>query len=578
MKLICKHLMKELLKNRIFIILLLILTAATSFLYFFVAFSVDGNLALLNNHALTREQILYQNALLSNQILAKNVLCAFTALTGFIMFIFYYRFFQLNGKELGCIKALGFQDASLRCFFIFFSFIICSLGELIGMAAGYPAADILLAAGAKSYLVTEQTKGVTFINAAVGLLFPILIWSLITGLSYRLIQGKETGILMKGLQEQKAISLSFAAADKLSGLFPKKQRLPVRLSLRKPVSLLLLLISVMCFSVMFILGYSLNKSSQIVFDSQIAGHHYRYEESFDTIQTSLPERFDKKSAAAYLNRKGSIHFKNNIAECTITGIDENPSLFQLLNRKGGPLDFPKSGEVVISQQLQDLYGLKSGDLLTLFFDDAEMNVKISGIAFNAKAGCIYVSRNELTSRLSLPSDAYSGILYLKENNSTSTFSSSQTTTYEQKLAELDRNAVSNRMSAVINQIIGCFIGIIVLFLALYFNFQSSTKDILILHLMGYTAPRIREILIDIYKPVLNITFFITLLPCIKIVIMVLRSLSIQIGDYMPFYTNPFILLGILVLLNIIYFLVQFTFQTGIRKIIVKEDISQYTGI
>lgn len=82
MKLICKHLMKELLKNRIFIILHLILTAATSFLYFFVAFSVDGNLALLNNHALTREQILYQNALLSNQILAKNVLCAFTALTG----------------------------------------------------------------------------------------------------------------------------------------------------------------------------------------------------------------------------------------------------------------------------------------------------------------------------------------------------------------------------------------------------------------------------------------------------------------------------------------------------------------
>ncbi len=47
MLLVIKNLTKEILKNRVFLILLSVMTVFTSFLFFFMRFSIDANLAVL---------------------------------------------------------------------------------------------------------------------------------------------------------------------------------------------------------------------------------------------------------------------------------------------------------------------------------------------------------------------------------------------------------------------------------------------------------------------------------------------------------------------------------------------------
>lgn len=164
--------------------------------------------------------------------------------------------------------------------------------------------------------------------------------------------------------------------------------------------------------------------------------------------------------------------------------------------------------------------------MTITVGEKQRSMEISGIAFNAKAGCVYVSMDELSEVLSLSAGSYTGIL---------------------------------------------------LFLALLLNFQDSTQDILILHLMEYEVKSIRKMMIDIYRPILWLSFLLTLLPVVQIVKAILKSLSQQIDDYMPFQTNVLVIAGVFILLNAIYFLVQGTFNLGIGQIIKKENISDYVN-
>ena len=207
----------------------------------------------------------------------------------------------------------------------------------------------------------------------------------------------------------------------------------------------------------------------------------------------------------------------------------------------------------------------------LSLDNSKYEVVISGIAFNAATDSVYISKQELAKHLSQPSDYCNGIWSMKDLNL-----GGDVITKAQRIDKLERDSVSNKSSAVINQVMGCAVGCILLFLALYINFQDSTRDILILHLMGYKVKEIRKMLINIYGPIMRISFILTLIPGIMLVRSILRTLSLQIGDYIPFQTNGFILVGIFVLLNLVYILVQGSFHAGVKRIIRNEDFATYT--
>ena len=67
------------------------------------------------------------------------------------------------------------------------------------------------------------------------------------------------------------------------------------------------------------------------------------------------------------------------------------------------------------------------------------------------------------------------------------------------------------MSAVIVQVMGCVIGCILLLLAVALNFNSNLSDMRILRMLGYKTKEIRHLLVDVYKPVILVGFFLLLL-------------------------------------------------------------------
>jgi putative ABC transport system permease protein len=349
-----------------------------------------------------------------------------------------------------------------------------------------------------------------------------------------------------------------------------KNKSSIRIALRKPVAVVLIVIAVMSFIVMFILGYSLNMSSSTVFKSQTEGHRYLYDTRYDKY---LVQENNEVDIQTYLSVPGTLlkTDNENKVEQQIIGLEQGKTLLSLVNKEGTQLTLPQENNVYIGPALQQLYGFKTGDALVLTINDQDYIVNVH-IAANATSNCVYLAKDTLIKILDLPESSYNGVLSMEPLGNGGTV-----TTQSQKLEELDRASVSNRSSAVINQVIGCMVGCILLYLALLLNFQDSTRDILILHLMGFKAKDIKRMLINIYKPILWVSFFLTLWPGILLAQTIQKSLSIQTGDYMPFQINILIIGIVFILLNVIYFMVQATFNSGIRRVIKKEEISEYTN-
>lgn len=561
-----KQLTKQMIHTKIFVILLLLLTILTSLSFYFVTFSIDGNMAVLDSlPELTENQQLYKNALNSNTTLAYTFFISLTGLTAFVFVMFFYRFYRSNKKQIGCIKSLGFRDNSLRTCFVVFVAVLSSIGAVLGLFGGYFLSSVLIDANTRTYAVMGLIKGVSLSSLIIGLAVSTIVFCITAFLCYSFVRAKEPGVLIAGNQNYAHFSVVLRAANKISSMIPMKNKFPLRIALRKPLAVLLIIVAVMSFNVCIILGQSLNISSQKVFESQTTGHYYEYETRYSEYQINpMPE-----NTFLYLDNKVKLIIGNYDIEQTMIGLYSLNNVYEVQNISGDILSPPESGMVFINPYLYEIYGVNIGDTLIADIAGVEYTFTVADIAANAKSAGIYINANELSEILGIPAGAYNGVLSMEK------MPDGISVTKSQRIDYLNRNAVSNNISAVINQTIGGIVGAILIFLALYINFQDNTRDILILHMMGYKIKNIRKLLIDVYRPIVWTAFLLTIVPSVLLACSIQKSLSISTNDYMPFGTNIIVVLIVFILLNIIYWLVQTMFGLGIKRTITKEKISEF---
>ena len=550
-----KQMIKELFRKKIFLALMFLLTVLTSFMYFFVHFSIDANLKWLNKlPSLNEKQAAYQNGLMSNASLASDMLLGFLALTGFVFAFVFVRFYREHQKQIGAFKALGFTGRDINSVFWKVTFVMSLTGGVIGLIGGFFASDILISANREAYLISGIRKGISGLSICGGILVPGLVLTMITAASWLVVGKQDAGTLMTGIRKSD-YTKTLILADRISGMFPVKMQLPMRLALRNPVAAGLIIVSVMMVSVMFLLGFSLNQSSERLKESQLIGHNYNYQEEFDTVIHGEKE----KLAIRYLKESVTLDNGRKTIDFSLVGMDEDAQVYEFLDEKGGMVAYPGEQEIVIGKQLEEVYGFHLGDEITVSGEKGSAVFRVSGVAFNATTGNAYVSLNAMQKLLGVSKDAYNGIYCVEEKAGKAGI------TRAERLDELQRDTVSNRVSAVIVQVMGCVIGCILLFLALLINFQSAADEMHILQLLGYQRKEIHRMLIDIYKPLIAGAFLLTLPLALGIVKALLRGMSRQIGDYMMFQTHVAVWGLIIVVIFVIYLLVQLCFQIGIRR-------------
>lgn len=562
MKLIYKHLLRQLVKDKIFLALLLLLTVLTSFSFFFVMFSIDDNMTALNDvKILSENQLNYRNALNSNTSLARIFFLSLIGLTSLVFVMFFYRFFAANKRQIGCIKALGIRNEKMRLFFSVFTVILSMLGASVGLITGNFAADILISANSRTYSVTDLVKGVSPLTLAIGLLLPAVVFCVVSIICFGFVEKKEAGFLLSGNDMRGRFPVALKIADKISGIVPHSMRFSLRIALRKPLSVLLLITAVMAFNVCVILGQSLNISSAKVFEQQTDGHNYEYDVRFSEFQTG--QIYD--NTMTYISEPAVISINGHELERTVTGFYNINELYCLKNKSGDLLTTPKVGKVYINPELLEIYGVKIDDMLEVLIGKTRHTFIVEDIAVNSQARSVYINAGQLTEILGIPIGSYNGTL------GSVALSGSMVTSRAERVDKLNRNAVSNRVSAIINQATGVLVGAVLIFLALYLNFRDNTRDILILNMIGHRNKYIRRMLIDIYFPVMCAGFIITVFPSIMLAESIQKSLSISTDDFMPFGCNFLVIVAAFSAICLIYCGVTKSFNFGIRRVTAKGE-------
>ncbi len=560
MRLLYKQLTMEVRKNKVFVWLLFVLISLSALSFYFVKFSIDGNMSVLESlPCLSTNQLQYKNALESNTSLAYSFFFSMLGLTCFVFFMFFYRFFRSNTKSFGCLKALGFTDRSLRFYFVLFTAVMSVTGSLTGLAGGYFLSDILIRANMRTYSVTGLIKGIAPFTVMAGFLGAAAILCLSAFLCYFFVRGREPGALIAG-RKGSDVRKTLLMADRIVRFLPVKNKFPFRIALRKPLALSLIFVAVTAFNVCIILGQSLNSSSQKVFDSQMLGHNY----DFDTRYPVYMEEPLPFEGLPYLYHEAGLIAGGYEIEQTIIGLYGLNELYELQDMDKRLLSVPDAGSIYINPGLAELYGVRKGDPLPVFIDGREYTFIVAGIAANAKAESILANAAQLAEIMRIPAGACNGVWTMEKPAG-----GGETTDREQRILGLEKDEVSNNTSAVINQVIGGIVGGILLFLAVYVNFQDNKQDMVILNLLGYSFKDISRMLIDIYRPILWAAFFLTIVPSISMAGFIQRSLSVSIKDYIPFGTNAVIIVLLFISLNIIYTSGQTVLLYNIRKNIKK---------
>lgn len=564
MGLIYKQLFKQVIKDKIFLSMLLLLTMLTSLSYFFVMGSIDGNIKILKKaQYLSASRQRYKNALDSNKILGYIFWLSLVSLSIVVLVMFFYRFFRANKKQIGCIKTLGFKNSSLQFFFIAFTAVLSGLGAILGLFGGYALSGILISANAKTYEVTGLTKSISGFSLVMGLVVSTVIFCIAALLCYGFVRNQEAGSLLAGNNIQNRVPVTLKIADKISRIVPVKKRLSLRIALRKPLAVLLLLVSVMSFNVCMILGQSLNISSAKIFHAQTTGHNYEYQIQYQEYKTA--DIFN--DVMTYIDSTSTITINNYEMERTVSGLYDINELYELKNINNELLTAPNAGYVYINPELSEIYGVKIGDSLAVTIADKPYQFIVGEIAVNAQTNHIYMNGEQLTEILGITAGSYNGAFSAEKLGGGTAASK------EQRMEELNRNAVSNKTSAVINQVTGILVGIILIFIALHISLQDNTHDILILSMLGHHTKYIRKLLIDVYLPLLWVVFVITLAPSMILARAIQNALSVSTNDYMPFGINPPAIIIAFGLMNLIYYGVQAAFSLRIKKIIKKGEIT-----
>ena len=483
------------LRNKLNVLILCILTFLTSFMYFFVECSIDGNLTWLS----AKKQLNNgENELLiglnSNKELAIVFLICLTLITCFIFFMFYKKYFEVSQKDLGCYRALGFTKKQIIRVYITITLIIGLIFLFIGLAVGYYYSYILLNAYQTSYNVNNVIRGVSISNLAIGVMVPAALFCIMTFIAYGEYCHVEVSNLLTG-QGKKHKSLKMGGLfEGVAKILPSKYSFSSRLALRKPSNIFLVLVSVYLFLFLTVISISLNMSSSKVYESQTAFRNYKYTVFFSTEKVS-PD-LEERTNQYFLEQSVKVSTaKNDIGQQNLVAVDNNGDYFSLVNnRKKIQLN---DGEIAINSRIAEIYNIKPKDKILVKYKNIKKILVVKAIADNGNINSIYIKRTYFNKLIGNPVKTYNGLWSNELDNS---FSEGKTQTYSDYKKELKNNNVSNRMSAVITQILACIFGILLIFLVLLLNFQDNTNNFIYLRKLGYLHKEIEKMLINIYLP------------------------------------------------------------------------------
>jgi|GEM_PF-1671898 len=507
----------------------------------------------------------------TDRLFAEYFLYVLLGIALFVIAIITKKRIEDEKLQIGVLKSLGYSPFSIAVSYLVYpiigSIIGGMLGYIIGSTLNNPLANLYV-----SYFVLPLADfKISMKYILNSILLPTFLLSVLSYIiAIFMLRKKPLYLLREGSNLK--INIFSKIANKLTSFLPFKYRFKYSLAFRSIPKLLIVALTSFFTGMLIVLTLIGMNLMQNIIDKSFEGMKYDYMIYTNTLET---EQLD--SNADYIlngnlpiykvvskdNKTKKLEKKVNI---NITAIDNNSKYIELINSKKDNLisKISNPDNIIINKNLENLYNIEIGDTLVLGIDKEDKNktitYKVAGISEEFMNVIGYVDRNSFSKKIGLKNSSYSSMLS-KDNKYSN-------------LEKLDKNLVS-KIATVINfkdmkdninktmEAKNASIYIVIIFasimafviIAVIANIvvEENKKIISLMKVMGYKNKKISSIVLNIYTPIIIISYLLSIPAMIKLLEKIVSVLAGDMEMTIPISLEPSLaIMGLIGLLTAYY--------------------------
>ena len=505
----------------------------------------------------------------TNRLFAEYFLYLLLAISVVVITIITKKRIDDERLQIGVLKSLGYSRFSIAVSYLTYPIV----GSIIGGILGYLVGCVFyqpISSMFKSYYVLPLDNFNIDISYLLKCIFiPLVFLSILCYLvAIFMLRKKPLALLREGSNLK--VNLFSKIVNKLTSKFSFKYRFKYSLALRSIPKLLIVALTSFFTGMLIVLTLIGVDLMDDVVEKSFSGMKFDY-----MVYTQNVESDEIDSESDYLltssmsfdevkKKDGKvIDMTEEEVSISITGIDTDAKYVDILNKKGKDIKYKLEDEnaIIINSNMQELYDLEIGDIIVSKLDNnVKIEYEIVDIAEEYMNMVGYVNRSDYSKKLGFDKAVYSTIY--SDNKD---FSDMKNISEEdsKKIAtiinfdDLKGNIETqlDRFNASIYVVIAfaSIMAFIIILVIANIIVEENKKTISLMKVLGYKNREISSIVLNIYTPVIVISYLLSIPAMIRFFQMVVKALSSDTEMTIPIALSyPKAILGLVGLLVAYY--------------------------
>lgn len=501
----------------------------------------------------------------SDRLFAEYFLYLLLGIAVFVIAIITKKRIEDEKLQIGVLKSLGYSPFKIAISYLVYPII----GSLIGGLLGYIIGSLFngpLASMYVSYFVIPladfKINSKYIINS---LMIPTLVLSVLSYLIALFMLRKKPLYLLREGSNLK-ISIFSKLANKITSVLPFKYRFKYSLAFRSLPKLIIVALTSFFTGMLIVLtliGFNLIDN---LIDKSFDGMKYNYmvymlsveteeldSEADYTVTASLPVK-------AIYDKDGKLKPIDKNTNLNLTGIDYKNHYIEVLDKdKENMTDLLGNNNIIINRNIESLYDVKIGDTIEVSLDKEDKNLakfKVAGITDEYMSFTGYVLRNDVCKTVGYKKNCYTQMLskdkkYSDTNKLDSKLVNKIATVINFKDMKNNFRKTMDKYGVSIYIVIAFASIMAFVIIAVIANIvvEENKKIISLMKVMGYENKRISSIVLNIYTPIIIISYILSI-PVMKAILKaIISSVSDNIQMTIPIELNP--VLGVIGLIGLL---------------------------
>lgn len=438
------------------------------------------------------------------------------------------RMIQMERKQIGVLLALGLRKKEVFLHYLRYPTYIWVISVVLGIIIGILSVGPILNYFEQYYnLPIEENINLSINNLLVAILLPgVFIF-----LPVILILRKSLRISPLDLLQQGGVSKGKKSVLEKTTLVKKasfEQKYKLRNLLGNKMRVFFLSIGVLFSTVLLMYGLiSYNAFGTLIDSTYKETYQYNYSVVYNTPK-KVSDDFSKDNVFTLAQVK-TVNDKDVTFQ--IYGISPETQMVKLRDENGNLLNEQVKEGLILSKSLAEKMGVEVGDQLKLDSYSANNNKKltVSGIAELYVGQKAFYSRSSLNQWIGLDQNTYSG----KWTEDKPSVKKSNVLLFQNKedLIESFESSIGPMRNVVLGiSILSFVIGLIILGLITNLIVHENSGTISLMKIMGYRKNEISRLLLNIYTPVVLISYLIG----IPVSVYALKNMMSRIAETVNF--------------------------------------------